>query len=95
VTAVLADHPYPEQGYRSCVGILRLAKRYDAARLEAACAHVLPAGARSHCTSRRPFSAVTINRSGCGVVNDDEAVERDVERREAGDPLEEVGHIGA
>src|SRR5262249_43328763 len=24
--------PHPEQGYRSCVGILRLAKRYDAAR---------------------------------------------------------------
>jgi len=32
VTAVIADHPHPEQGYRSCVGILRLAKRYDAAR---------------------------------------------------------------
>src|SRR5262249_62388471 len=44
VTAVLADHPYPEQGYRSCVGILRLAKRYDAARLEAAFALLPPPG---------------------------------------------------
>jgi transposase len=48
VTAVLADRPHPEQGYRSCLGILRLAKRYDPARLEAACARALAAGARSY-----------------------------------------------
>jgi transposase len=48
VTAILADRPHPEQGYRSCLGILRLAKRYDAARLEAACARALTAGARSY-----------------------------------------------
>ena len=30
VAAILADRPHPEQGYRSCLGILRLAKRYDA-----------------------------------------------------------------
>jgi transposase len=48
VTAILADRPHPEQGYRSCLGILRLAKRYDAARLEAACGRALTAGARSY-----------------------------------------------
>jgi transposase len=48
VAAILADRPHPEQGYRSCLGILRLAKRYDAARLEAACARALAAGARSY-----------------------------------------------
>jgi transposase len=48
VTAILADRPHPEQGYRSCLGILRLAKRYDPARLEAACARALAAGARSY-----------------------------------------------
>ena len=48
VTAILADRPHPEQGYRSCLGILRLAKRYDPARLEAACARALTAGARSY-----------------------------------------------
>src|SRR5207247_4515541 len=48
VTAILADRPHPEQSYRSCLGILRLAKRYDAARLEAACARALAAGARSY-----------------------------------------------
>src|SRR5437899_3335327 len=48
VEAILADRPHPEQGYRSCLGILRLAKRYEAARLEAACARALTAGARSY-----------------------------------------------
>jgi len=48
VTAILADRPHPEQGYRSCLGILRLAKRYDPARLEAACGRALAAGARSY-----------------------------------------------
>src|SRR5712691_11510970 len=38
VEAILADRPHPEQGYRSCLGILRLAKRYGPERLEAACA---------------------------------------------------------
>ena len=48
MTAILAARRHPEQGYRSCRGILRLAKRYDAPRLEAACARALTAGARSY-----------------------------------------------
>ncbi len=48
VTAILADRPHPEQGYRSCLGILRLAKRYGAPRLEAACTRAGAVGARSY-----------------------------------------------
>jgi len=48
VAAILADRPHPEQGYRSCLGILRLARRYGAARLEAACARARAGGARSY-----------------------------------------------
>jgi transposase len=48
VAAILAARRHPEQGYRSCLGILRLAKRYEPARLEAACARALTAGARSY-----------------------------------------------
>jgi transposase len=48
VEALLTDRPHPEQGYRSCLGILRLAKRDGAVRLEAACARALAAGARSY-----------------------------------------------
>jgi transposase len=48
VQALLESRPHPEQGYRSCLGILRLAKRHGPARLDAACARALAAGARSY-----------------------------------------------
>ena len=48
VEAIFADRPHPEQGYRSCLGILRLAKRYGDARLEAACQRALAVAARSY-----------------------------------------------
>ena len=48
VEAILADRPHPEQGYRSCLGILRLAKRYGPARLEAACTRAGTVAARSY-----------------------------------------------
>ncbi|HET9489418.1 MAG TPA: IS21 family transposase [Methylomirabilota bacterium] len=48
VAAILADRPHPEQGYRSCLGLLRLSRRDGAARLEAACARAFAAGARSY-----------------------------------------------
>jgi transposase len=47
-SAILAERRHPEQGYRSCLGILRLSKRYGAERLEAACARAMIAGARSY-----------------------------------------------
>jgi transposase len=36
VRGVLESRPHPEQGYRSCLGILRLSKRFGEQRLEAA-----------------------------------------------------------
>lgn len=46
--AILEERRHPEQGYRSCLGILRLGKRYGAERLEAACARALAVRARSY-----------------------------------------------
>jgi hypothetical protein len=48
VSAVLTSKPHPEQGYRACLGVMRLGKRYSAARLEAACARALAVGAVSY-----------------------------------------------
>jgi transposase len=48
VQAILADRPHPEQGYRSCLGSLRLAKRYGPERLEAACARAVAVDARCY-----------------------------------------------
>lgn len=39
--AIMASRPHPEQGYRSVLGIIRLADRYGATRVEAACARAL------------------------------------------------------
>ena len=38
---ILAHRPHPQQGFRSCLGILRLSERYGADRLEAACGRAL------------------------------------------------------
>jgi transposase len=46
--AILAERRHPEHGYRSCLGLFRLAKQYGHDRVEAACARALVAGARSY-----------------------------------------------
>src|SRR6266508_2961644 len=46
--AILAERRHPEQGYRSCLGILRLGKQYGKERLEAACARAFSVRARSY-----------------------------------------------
>jgi transposase len=48
VAAILEHRPHPEQGYRSCLGLLRLGKTYSAERLEAACARALEIKAYSY-----------------------------------------------
>ena len=47
VDVVLRDRPHPEQGFRSCLGILRLARSHGAERLEAACDRALAINART------------------------------------------------
>jgi len=48
IERVLASRRHPQQAYRTCLGVLGLAKRYSQQRLEAACARALPAGIRSY-----------------------------------------------
>ena len=48
VTAVMGSRPHPEQGYRSCLGIMRLGRRFGDERLEAACTRALAASALSY-----------------------------------------------
>jgi transposase len=45
---IMATRTHPEQGYRSCLGIIRLGDRYGPERLEAACARALAARALSY-----------------------------------------------
>ena len=46
--AILAERRHPEHGYRSCLGLFRLAKRFGNERMEAACARALRVSARSY-----------------------------------------------
>lgn len=48
VERVLANKPHPEMGFRSCLGILRLAKQYSPERLEAAARRALALSACSY-----------------------------------------------
>jgi transposase len=48
VDVILRSRPHPEQGFRSCIGILRLVKCFGAERLDAACARALALGTRSY-----------------------------------------------
>jgi transposase len=48
VETILGSRPHPQQGYRACLGIMRLGKRYGDGRLEAACRRAIRIGACSY-----------------------------------------------
>src|SRR3989475_551354 len=50
VAGLLASKPHPEQGYRACLGLMRLSKTHGPARMDAACARALHLGAPSYRT---------------------------------------------
>ena len=58
IEQILTQRRHPQQGFRSCLGILRLAKRYGEDRLEAACRRAL------HIGSARYKSIESILRHG-------------------------------
>jgi transposase len=45
---ILEERRHPEQGFRACLGIVRLAKSFGRERVEAACLRALEIGARSY-----------------------------------------------
>jgi len=48
IERILNSRPHPQQGFRSCLGILRLAKDFGDARLEAACLRAMTIGGTSY-----------------------------------------------
>ncbi|HLX07636.1 MAG TPA: IS21 family transposase, partial [Thermoanaerobaculia bacterium] len=48
IATVMATRVHPQQGFRSCLGIMRLSQRYGGERLEAACQRALLVGAASY-----------------------------------------------
>jgi transposase len=47
VTAILSKHTHPQQGFRSCLGIITLARKFNKERVEAACTRALAIGGMS------------------------------------------------
>jgi transposase len=45
---ILENRPHPEQGFRACLGIVRLGKPFGVERLEAAATRALEIGARTY-----------------------------------------------
>lgn len=62
VKQLLAGKPHPEQGYRSCLGLMALARRYGADRLEAACSRAQAIG------SPRLISVDSILKQGLDLL---------------------------
>jgi transposase len=69
---ILESRPHPEQGFRACLGVIRLGDRYGHDRLEAACQRALAVQAFSlrsvdsilkHGLDRQPLPAHTPGRS--------------------------------
>jgi transposase len=58
VDSIIQTRAHPQQGFRSCLGILRLAKRYPQERVEAASSRALAIGALGY----RSFESIL--RSG-------------------------------
>jgi transposase len=57
IRQILESRPHPEQGYRACLGIMRLGRRYGPERLEAACARANRLRSPSYRTVRNILSS--------------------------------------
>jgi len=75
VEATLAAKRHPEQGYRSCLGILGLAKTYPADRMEAAAGRAL----RARAYSSRSMESILRNQLDRLPIPGDQAVHSAVE----------------
>lgn len=60
--AILQARPHPEQGFRTCLGLLRLYRGLDPSRAEAASARAVPVGALTY-TSIAAILAKGLDRS--------------------------------
>ena len=76
VEIILRERTHPEQGFRSCLGILRLIKSYGCERLEAACERALQIGARSY-TNVHSILKNNLDRKRPATTTDGPAIAHD------------------
>jgi transposase len=76
VEIILREKTHPEQGFRSCLGILRHTKAFGPERLEAACGRALEIGARTY-TSVTSILKTNLDRQRPAVATDGPAIVHD------------------
>jgi transposase len=69
---ILETKPHPEQGFRACLGILRLVRTYGRDRVEAACTRGLEIGARSYGSIQSILHHGLDRQSGASATRSDE-----------------------
>ncbi len=74
VAAILGSRAHPQQGFRSCLGIMRLGKAYSDARLEHACHRALHLNAVSY-KSLQSILKNGLDRQAVITVSDEPAAE--------------------
>lgn len=73
VDVIMRQRRHPEQGYRSCLGVIRLAKTFGRDRLDAACARALEINAHSY-TSLHSILKNGLDRKPRTRVTDEPAI---------------------
>jgi transposase len=68
ITAILAHRPHPEQGFRTCLGVLRLLRDLEHSRAEAVSARALQIGA----LTSKSIAAILANRLAVKPARDPE-----------------------
>lgn len=71
VKHLLESKPHPEQGYRSCLGLLSLSKRFGSARLEKGCERAWSLGTK---TRRSVESLLKHNLENIGSVDEHDSI---------------------
>ncbi len=61
VAEIMSRRQHPEQGFRSCLGVMRLGEKYGAERLEAACRRAIRLNA---CSYKHIKSRLFVETSG-------------------------------
>jgi transposase len=69
VTAILASRPHPEQGFRTCLGVLRLFRELDKTRAEAVSARAVAYGAFTY----KSIASIIANKLDRAAITTSEA----------------------
>lgn len=77
VEELLRSKPHPEQGYRACLGVMRLGTRFGAERLEAACARAVALRAAGYKSVANILKAGLDRQPLPGTLNESRPPEHD------------------